>query len=134
MTADYNYRYKGNCRSVYVPAFRNALPDIFEAFDYPDPSMVTGRRNASTVAPQALFLMNSPFVIEQSAATARRLLKEPLADDAARVDRLYRTTLGRLPTDKERRIALDYVRQSGDSAWATLVQTLFASPDFRYLD
>ena len=64
-------------RSVYLPVFRNALPEIFEVFDFADPSMVTGRRNVSTVAPQALFLMNHPFVIEQSRAAARRLLGRP---------------------------------------------------------
>ena len=56
--------------------FRNALPEIFEVFDFADPSMVTGRRNVSTVAPQALFLMNHPFVITAIAndgpTTARR--------------------------------------------------------------
>ena len=63
------------CRSVYVPVFRNSLPEMFEVFDFADPSMVTGRRNVSTVAPQALFLMNHPFVMEQARLAAARLLE-----------------------------------------------------------
>ncbi len=136
VAADYAYKHTAPCRSVFVPAFRNSLPDIFEVFDYPDPSMVTGRRNTSTVATQALFMMNHPFVREQAALTAQHLMKSPLAEDAARVDHLYRLILGRGPTAAERTIALDHVRVGEEmkSAWATLVQTLFASPDFRYVE
>ena len=77
-------------------------------FDFADPSMVVGRRDVSTVAPQALFLMNHPFVLEQARQAARRLLAEPGLDDA-RPDR------PRLPAGAgtaarptaERRIGLD---------------------------
>jgi hypothetical protein len=138
LASDYGYKHTEPVRSVYVPLFRNALPDIFEAFDYPDPSMVSGRRNTSTVATQALFMMNHPFVMEQATATARRFLSEPLEDDTARVDRLYRCLLGRAPTAAERQIAREYVSQSvekkAEAAWAGIVQTLFASPDFRYVE
>ena len=125
-------------RSVYLPVFRNALPEIFEVFDFADPSMVTGRRNVSTVAPQALFLMNHPFVIEQSRATARRLLADPSLDDPARLTRLYRLALGRPPSDRERTIGLAFVaagrrdRHDAEETWAMLVQALFGSIDFRY--
>ena len=70
------YQQSGTRRSVYSPVFRNALPELFEAFDFADPSMVVGRRNVSTVAPQALYLMNHPFILEQSRHAARRLLSE----------------------------------------------------------
>ncbi len=90
---------------MYLPVFRNALPEMFEVFDFADPSMVTGKRNASTVAPQALFLMNHPFVLEQAKHAAARLLAESHADDAARVTRAYRLALGRAPTDGEREVA-----------------------------
>jgi hypothetical protein len=136
LKADYGFEHTDTRRSVYIPVFRNALPGLFEAFDFADPSMVVGRRNSSTVAPQALFLMNNPFVLDQSRATARRLLAEESADDRARVDRAYRLLLGRGPTDEERRIALRFVESPGsepDEAWALLVQALFASIDFRYL-
>ena len=51
-------------RSVYLPMYRSALPEVLEAFDAADPDFVTGDRDVTTVAPQALFMMNSPFVID----------------------------------------------------------------------
>ena len=138
LKADYGYLSNGRRRSVYVPVFRNALPEIFEVFDFADPSMVTGRRNVSTVAPQALFLMNHPFVIERSRATARHLLADPGLDDPTRLTRLYRLALGRPPTQRERTIGLEFLASGtprpahGEEKWAMLVQALFGSVDFRY--
>jgi hypothetical protein len=108
--------------------------------------MVVGRRNVSTVAPQALYLMNHPFVLEQSRHAARRLLSETAAsrDDRQRIERAYRLALGRAPSERERRIALEFLVQSEDAgdgtpagpeeAWALLFQALFATIDFRYVD
>ena len=95
LAEDYAYKDAGTRRSVYVPVFRNALPEIFEVFDFADPSMVVGRRNASIIAPQALFLMNDPFVVEQSKHAARRLLAEPGLDDPGRITRAFVLALGR---------------------------------------
>jgi hypothetical protein len=146
LASDYGYQQTGTRRSVYAPVFRNALPDLFEAFDFADPSMVVGRRNVSTVAPQALYLMNHPFVLEQSRHAARRLLSETGAsrDHPQRIERAYRLALGRPPGVQERRIALEFLVQSEDpgdggpagpeEAWALLFQTLFATIDFRYVD
>ena len=132
-SADYGYRYTDPRRSVYVPVLRNALPELFEAFDFADPSAVTGRRNVSTVAPQALFLMNHPFVIEQSDRAAKHLLQHIPCE--ARIDYAYRLTLGRSPTDGERALTLQNLDGSEDlRAWAQLFQALFASIDFRYLN
>ena len=117
-------------RSVYVPVFRNALPELFEVFDFADPSMVVGRRNVSTVAPQALFLMNHPFVARPGPRhAARRLLAEPgPRRSTARVDRAYRLALGRPPTASRdaRAGAAGSVARAGDDAdaeeaWATRV-------------
>ncbi len=142
--SDYGYVDADTRRSVYIPVFRNALPSLFQTFDFADPGLVVGRRNVSTVAPQALFLMNDPFVADQSRLAAKRLLEEPLpsgvseADGApVRLDRAWRRILGRLPTAKERAASLDYLATTpGDSVdrWSRLVQSLFATIDFRYRD
>ena len=135
-SADYNYKHEETRRSIYLPVFRNSLPEIFEAFDFADPSMVTGRRNTSTVAPQALYLMNHPFVLAQSQFAAKRLLAEPM-DDSARIELAYRRAMGRPPTSTERDLALKYVTQNAaqrEEAWSQLCQALFASLDFRYLN
>ena len=137
VAADYGYRHTALTRSVYLPVFRNALPEAFEAFDFADPSMVVGKRSTSTVAPQALFMLNNPFPAEQAKAAAARVLAENLPSDEARLDRAYRLALGRLPTDGERAAMRRYLaNQSGSpaAAWAAVFQALFASADFRYVE
>jgi len=136
LAADYGYKQTDTRRSVYAPVFRNALPELFEAFDFADPSMVVGRREASTGAPQALFLMNHPFILEHSRHAAHRLLAEPGRDNPGRINRAYRLALGRPPTESELRIGLDCIKEAAptdvEEAWAILFQALFASIDFRY--
>ncbi len=140
--SDYNYKHTDSRRSVYSPVLRNSLPELFEAFDFADPSLVVGKRSDSTVAPQALFMMNQPWVMEQSQSAAQKLLGEKLADDRARVARAYRLVLGRLPTDGEVALALKFLpAESAASegtkrteAWGRFYQALFASVDFRYLN
>jgi len=136
MASDFAFNSTEPRRSVYLPVFRNALPEVFEVFDFADPSMVTGVRNVSTVAPQALFLMNHPWVREQSRRTAQRLLASPATNDRDRVGRLYQMTVGRAPNAKEISIAMKNLAGEPDAteAWAQLVQAVFASIDFRYLN
>ena len=138
-TADYGYTYTDKTRSVYVPVFRNALLDFFDTFDFPNPSMVTGRRDSSTVAPQALYLMNHPFIMEQAQSAARRFLALSAPDNSVRLDRAYRIALGRFPTSDEREVALKYLSLENSEAerleqWTQLSQALFASLDFRYIE
>ncbi len=135
---DYHYRHNETRRSVYMPVLRNSLPEIFEAFDFADPSMVVGRRNTSTVAPQSLFMMNHPFVVEQARWAATRLLAEN-GGIAATVDLAYLRAVGRLPSVSEKALALRFLSPTGtmdqrDKAWQQFCQALFASLDFRYLD
>jgi hypothetical protein len=134
ISADYGFDFTETRRSVYVPAFRNALPEIFEAFDFADPSMVVGARNASTVAPQALFLMNHRFVREQARFAAERLARRP--DDDARLEYAYRLALGRQPTPGEAAIAKKQIASHRDAleAWTDIFHALFASADFRYVN
>jgi hypothetical protein len=136
LNADYGYKHTDTRRSVYSPVFRNALPELFEVFDFADPSVSTGRRNVSTVAPQALFLMNHPFVLDQAKGAATRLLAEKDLDDAGRIKRAYRLALGRLPSAAEHRIATKYLgeKKGTPEAWAQFYQVLFASVDFRYVN
>src|SRR5207249_6618594 len=66
-------------RSVYLPVLRDRLPDVLDLFDFAEPSLVTGDRETTNVPVQALYLMNSPFVLARSGALADRLTRE--ADD-----------------------------------------------------
>ena len=87
-------------RAVYLPVIRNDVPTLFEVFDFADPDVSTGQRDATTVSTQALYLMNSPFVNAQAKAAAERLLTET-NDDAKRLDLLFRRALARAPTAAE---------------------------------
>jgi len=134
--SDFNYKLIDNRRSVYLPAFRNSIPEIFEAFDFADPSVGTGRRNVSTVAPQALFMLNHPWVSEQAGYAADRLLADSSdLDDAAKLRRIYRQSVGRDPTPGEQRIALEFIGKDGKrEAWMQMIQAVFGSVDFRYVE
>ncbi len=140
--ADYSFQHTGHRRSVYLPVFRNSLPELFDAFDFADPSMTTGRRNVSTVSPQALFLLNHPFVQEQASKAAEQLLATTKTDAAGRVDRAFERVLGRSPSATERERTLAFVNEltsdaeesNYEAAWAQVFQGLFASIDFRYVD
>ncbi len=121
-------------RSVYLPVIRNDVPAIFEVFDFADPDVSTGRRDSTTVATQALYLLNSPFVLQASRAAAMRLLQDA-KDDSSRVTLLYRRALGRAPAEEEVTRALAFVRH-GDSreAWAQLCQAVFGCTEFRFVE
>jgi cytochrome c553 len=134
LAADYAYKHADPRRSVYVPVFRNSLPEIFEVFDFGDASVVNGRRDVSTVAPQALFLLNNPFVADQARGAAERLLAERHADDRARVERAYRWALGRRPTDSEAAVALRHASGDPRAAWASIFHALFCSIESRFVD
>ena len=66
--------YNSRRRSIYLPVVRSALFEVFTAFDFADPSTLNGQRDQTTVAPQALFMMNSEFVLSQSRSLAEGLL------------------------------------------------------------
>jgi hypothetical protein len=110
------------------------LHEIFEIFDFADPNLVMGQRTNSTLATQALFLMNSPFVMEQSKRAAELLVENlPNARAEERLDWAYRQVLGRAPTPRERQLSLDYLSSNPDD-WPAVYQVLFACIDFRYLN
>ncbi len=95
-------------RSLYLCAKRNVRQPLLEAFDQPDMVAPCPARAASTFAPQALILLNGPFMQAQSKAFAGRLLREA-PGDAARVERAYRLALARPPVPAERAMALAFL-------------------------
>jgi hypothetical protein len=134
-------------RSVYLPIVRGYVPEILKVFDFPEPSMIYGTRDVTTVATQALYMMNSDFVTAQAEAFAERLLGEEDRSETSRVDRAWQMALARLPSEKERNEALSFIEQTSESfatsetendrltkAWTSLAQSLFASAEFRYVE
>ncbi|HSI15433.1 MAG TPA: DUF1553 domain-containing protein [Chthoniobacter sp.] len=131
---EYGYIFADTRRSVYTPAFRNKRLELFEAFDFGDINSSTGQRIVSTVAPQALFLLNHPFVVEQAKAAAERTLAQAGSNDG-RITAAFRRTLGRAPSAAELEKCRRFLgAQASLEQWAELQQTLFACLDFRYID
>ena len=64
-------KYDFDRRSVYLPVMRSDVYAVFQAFDFADPSTASGERATTTVAPQALFLMNGKIVREAVAPSGR---------------------------------------------------------------
>ena len=95
-------------RSVYVYTKRTLGVPMLEAFDAPVPDKAEPNRQTTTIAPQALILLNGSFVREQSVAFAERLRRETSARPDAWVESAFRIALSRAPTDSERRALLDF--------------------------
>jgi hypothetical protein len=98
-------------RSVYLPLLRGITPRSLEVFDFAEQGMVTGSRDTTTVAPQALYLLNDPFVQRQALNLAVRLLRRTELNDESRLDLAYRLTLGRAATAPEVQHASGYLAQ-----------------------
>jgi mono/diheme cytochrome c family protein len=118
-------------RSLYVFSKRSIRYPLFEAFDQPNLINSVDRRNRSTVAPQALLLMNNAFVLRQAEQFAKRLLREAGADPAAQVDLAFRLAVARPPDSAERRKALEFVRSSPEGL-AQFCHVMFNLNEFVY--
>jgi hypothetical protein len=134
-------------RSAYLPMVRGMVPEFLSLFDVADPELVTGQRDVTTIAPQALYMMNNPVVLAQAEVVAKRLLEDSrLSSDDARVDYAFQLTLGHTPLKQQRADVLAFlnnyeITQSAGTkpdarrldAWTTVCQTLLASAEFRYV-
>ena len=145
-TSQDHTKYDSLRRAIYLPVIRNNLYSLFEQFDFPDPTMPTGRRNSTVVAPQALLMMNSDLVMD-SASSMALILREQGTDDTERVQMAYERTLGRPPSSEETQRAIAFVGEltsqsigaagvdgvGRQQAWAAFCQSLFASNEFIYV-
>ncbi|WP_044149500.1 DUF1549 and DUF1553 domain-containing protein, partial [Singulisphaera acidiphila] len=98
-------------RSVYLPLLRGLTPTSLEVFDFAEQGMVTGSRANTTVPPQALYLLNDPFVRKNSLAFAETLLAHAELDEDARLTAAFRLTLGRAPSAAEIKQAKGYLTE-----------------------
>ncbi len=134
-------------RSVYLPLVRNAVPEMLGVFDMADPSLPVAQREVTTVATQALFLMNNSFVVQSIEQMAQRLLSNSSTSEADRIDLAYRIALSRQVTADERTQAQQFLqdyRQLADAkgisgpnrdhaAWTGLCHVLLSTGEFRYV-
>ncbi len=141
-------RYASYRRALYLPIIRNALFDMFQAFDFGDPSIVNAKRSSTTVAPQALFVMNSSFVLDQSGFLADALLARSGPNDRERVAEAYLKAFDRTPSSNEVSSAISFLGRYETAAtarepdpqkrkrlaWQAFCQILFASNEFIYVN
>ncbi len=125
-----------NRRMVYMKVYRQADPvigGIRQVFDAPDPKDSVDRRGESTVAPQALYFLNSPFVFSQAERLAARLRESKLLSDHDRLKRLYLTLFARPPIPAEAAAAAAFRASRGDD-WAALCHALLCTNEFLYVE
>ena len=100
-------------RMVYQSKPRMQLDDTFGQFDCPDAGQITPKRTSSITALQALNLLNSRFIVQQSSLFAARLEREAGLDASNQVRRAYSLAFLRLPTDDEQNAATQFVNEHG---------------------
>jgi hypothetical protein len=139
--------YGSHRRTVYLPVVRSAVYDFLQAFDFGDPSVLQGKRDSTTVAPQALFLMNSDLVAKASTSMARRL-ESSSTDEQERIRHAFVLALGRPASSSEISWALAFVAQYGQSlkglrldaaqcasrSWQAFCRALMTTNEFLYLN
>jgi Protein of unknown function (DUF1553)/Protein of unknown function (DUF1549)/Planctomycete cytochrome C len=94
-------------RGIYVEQRRTQTPTILESFDFPSMSPNCLERPVSTVAPQALYLVNSAMVRDLARSFAQRVEKEVGADPEKQVERAFWIALSRPPKDEEKQASLE---------------------------
>jgi hypothetical protein len=137
-----------NCRSVYLIVKRSLQVPFLEVLDFPGGTAPTGIRNVTTTAPQALLLLNDPWMEEQSKALLERVSDDKTANSDTRIKTLWNLVYQRNPSDDEIRNSLEFLKvieESGPEAdssssiketlrWVSLCRSLLSSSEFLYRD
>ncbi|MEZ6051680.1 MAG: DUF1553 domain-containing protein, partial [Planctomycetaceae bacterium] len=137
-------------RTVYMFHKRVVPYPLLQAFDRPDLLKSCGRRDDSTVAPQALAILNDGFVRTRSADFAQRLIEECGEDDADLVSRAFELAIARSPSESEAIASREFiasqqrqrqtrepdqsVEETRQRAVTDFCQTLFGLNEFLYVD
>ena len=132
-----------NCRrTVYGLVDRQDLPALYRAFDFAAPDQCVERRPRTTVPQQALFGMNSAFVMEQARALVARPEIAGEKKPARQVNALFCHVLGRHATKQETAAALQFIEaakadtqpENGLTPWEQFAQVLLISNEALFLD
>ncbi len=144
-------------RAVYGYIDRQDLPGLFRVFDLASPDQSCPERPRTTVPQQALFIMNSPFVIERAKQMATLPAVVAASGVAQRIDALYQAVLARSPSEAETEIGRQFIEAvdtegSGEkenngkdnegekinteppNAWQQYAQVLLMSNAFLFVD
>jgi cytochrome c553 len=124
-------------RTLYHITIRSDRSGFGPLFDMADSTAPAEKRAVSTVAPQALFFLNHPFVLEQTRALAGRTWAQPTRDEAERIDFVYRLLFSRPAAPEEIKIGEDFLasrKGSVQTAWTEYLQILLCSNEFVFVD
>jgi len=122
-------------RTVYSEISRLELNPMLALFDYPDPNTHSESRVETTTPLQKLFALNSPFMVEQAQALAKRLM-DHTADNEGRMRRAYELCYARPPSEAELEIARQFFGEEPDSLdrWTQYAQVLLAANELYFID
>jgi len=131
-------------RTLYLMTNRSDKTNFRFLFDGADPENVVDQRSVSTVAPQALYMLNNPLALAQCSALVERLMRESPQSDTERIDRAYELLFGRPPTGEERELGLAFLTHLGQRkpeaadparwAWEAYCQSLLCANELIYVD
>jgi hypothetical protein len=126
-------------RTVYGFIDRQNLPGLFRTFDFASPDTTSPQRFETTVPQQALFMMNSPFVMEQARNLIRRPEVEGQKEPETRIQALYRLVYGRTADPKEISLGLRFIEKASEvkthlTVWEKYAQVLLESNEFVFVD
>ncbi|MCX7423936.1 MAG: DUF1553 domain-containing protein [Planctomycetia bacterium] len=130
---------QSRCRTVFGLVDRQSLPGTFRAFDFASPDQSVERRSRTMVPQQALFALNSPFVVEQAKGLAARPEVASVTEPSGRVAALYRVVFQRTPSAEEIAAAMEFVSTPKEDSsqltvWEQLAQVLLSSNELMYVD
>jgi len=126
-------------RSIYLQQRRTFRVPMMEVFDAPEPMLSCSRREASTIAPQSLTLLNGSLALEQSKAIAAEWVKQHATDDTL-IDQAWRQVLSRQASTTESTKAKQFLAtqtrntNSREAAAAELARALLNLNEFLYVD
>ncbi len=123
-----------NRRSLYVFVRRNLRFPFFEAFDRPDPNASCPQRPVTTIAPQALSLLNGGLAADAARELAERIVREAGNETQAQIERAYCLTLGRLASDEEQEIATQFLSNEVGSTLSDFMLILLNLNEFVTID
>jgi cytochrome c553 len=123
-------------RTLYLMTIRSDRSTFRELFDAADSTAIIDKRSESTVAPQALFLLNHPFALEQAKALAEGVRRQGPGDSRDLIERLYMLLYCRPPTPLEIKIGQAMLARSatGERALEEYCQVLLCANEFVYVD
>lgn len=124
-----------NRRAIYGYVDRLDFPSLLTTFDVPNPANSSPQRNLTTVAPQALFLMNGPLVREAAGRIGAMKEVQQGITNLEKLHAVYRILFQRVPRERELMLAQQYLGgKPGQDRWIDFIHGLMMTNEFAFVD